>query len=55
MTAQDALAASLLNALGKKLVLDDRSPPEPDVADLLDGQRWAEEAAEAALERENNC
>ena len=43
VAAQDALAASLLNPLGKKLVLDDRNPTEPELADLLDGQRWASE------------
>ena len=41
VAAQDALAASLLAPYGKRLVLDDRSAPEPELADLLDGQRWA--------------
>ena len=41
VTTQDALAASLLAPTGRQLVLDDNSPPEPALADLLDGQRWA--------------
>ena len=46
MAAQDALAASLLNPLGRKLVVDDRNPTKPELADLLDGQRWAEDSEE---------
>ena len=41
IAAQDALAASLLAPQARKLVLDDNTALEPELADLLDGQRWA--------------
>ena len=41
VATQDALAASLLAHSGKRLVLDERNVDTPELADLLDGQRWA--------------
>ena len=43
VAVQDALAASLLAPSGKKLVLDQKAAPEPELDQLLDAQRWAEE------------
>ena len=44
MAVQNAVAASLLAAESRKLVLDTGAADVPDLADLLDGQRWALES-----------
>ena len=46
VAVHNALAASLLAHSGKKLVLDSSSSTAPDLAEVLDGQRWAAEDTE---------
>ena len=40
VAVQDALAASLLAASGKQLVLDEKAADTPSLDEVLDGQRW---------------
>ena len=46
MAVQDACAASVLAASGRKLVLDQQAAEELELSGLLDGQRWAAEPEE---------
>ena len=45
VAVQNALAASLLVADGRRLVLDAAADAEPELDSVLDGQRWALDAA----------
>ena len=44
VAVQDALAASLLAPSGRNLVLDNTVANCPDLPEVFDGQRWAQEA-----------
>ena len=46
VAVQDACAASVLAASGRKLVLDQQAAEELELSGLLDGQRWAAEPEE---------
>ena len=50
IAVQDALAASLLAASGRQLVLDQSAAPVPELDHLLDGQRWALEEPASAFD-----
>ena len=43
VAVQNAIAASLLAPSGAQLVVDQSEEPVPDLASVLDGQRWAME------------
>ena len=53
VATQDALAASLLAARGRNLVLDDSAAGTPELDRVLDCQRWASEEG-VQLEEEDD-
>ena len=50
VAVQNAVAASLLAANGRRLVLDMNADATPKLDLLLDGQRWAIDGAQLAFD-----